>query len=110
MAAVKMNVLHLHLSDDQGFRVESKKFPKLQELGSDGLYYTQAQMRDLIEYARDRGIRVLPEFDMPGHSHVVVCGLSGFGERAGALCDRAAMGNFRSGDGSFAGIHFQISG
>ena len=68
MAAVKMNVLHLHLSDDQGFRVESKEFPKLQELGSDGLYYTQAQMRDLIEYARDRGIRVLPEFDMPGHA------------------------------------------
>src|SRR5215467_7480869 len=41
MAAVKMNVLHLHLSDDQGFRVESKKFPKLHEMGSDGLYYTQ---------------------------------------------------------------------
>lgn len=68
MAAVKMNVLHLHLSDDQGFRVESKEFPKLQGLGSDGLYYTQAEMRELIEYARDRGIRVLPEFDMPGHS------------------------------------------
>jgi hexosaminidase len=68
MAAVKMNVLHLHLSDDQGFRVESKEFPKLQELGSDGLYYTQAEMRELIDYARDRGIRVLPEFDMPGHS------------------------------------------
>ena len=68
MAAVKMNVLHLHLSDDQGFRVESKEFPKLQELGSDGLYYTQAEMRELIEYARDRGIRILPEFDMPGHS------------------------------------------
>ncbi|MGA8677110.1 MAG: family 20 glycosylhydrolase [Candidatus Acidiferrales bacterium] len=68
MAAVKMNVLHLHLSDDQGFRVESREFPKLQKLGSDGLYYTQAEMRELIEYARDRGIRILPEFDMPGHS------------------------------------------
>ncbi len=68
MAAVKMNVLHLHLSDDQGFRVESKEFPKLQELGSDGEFYTQAEMRELIEYARDRGIRILPEFDMPGHS------------------------------------------
>jgi hexosaminidase len=68
MEAVKMNVFHWHLSDNQGFRVESKKFPKLQELGSDGLYYTQEQIRELIEYARDRGIRVVPEFDMPGHS------------------------------------------
>ncbi|HZR66451.1 MAG TPA: family 20 glycosylhydrolase [Terriglobales bacterium] len=68
MAAVKMNVFHWHLSENQGFRVESKKFPKLQEMGSDGLYYTQEQVRDVIDYARDRGIRVIPEFDMPGHS------------------------------------------
>lgn len=68
MAAVKLNVLHWHLSDDQGFRVESKRFPKLQELGSDGHYYTQPQIRAVIEYARDRGIRVVPEFDMPGHA------------------------------------------
>jgi hexosaminidase len=68
MAAVKMNVLHLHLSDDQGFRLESREFPKLQELGSDGMYYTQSEMRELIAYAGDRGIRVVPEFDMPGHS------------------------------------------
>jgi len=45
MAAVKMNVFHWHLSDDQGFRVESKTFPKLQELGSDGLYFSQDQIR-----------------------------------------------------------------
>jgi len=68
MAAVKMNVLHWHLSDDQGFRVESKRFPKLHEMGSDGLYYPQAEIRDFIAYAHDRGIRVLPEFDIPGHS------------------------------------------
>ena len=68
MAAVKLNVFHWHLSDNQGFRVESKKFPKLQEMGSDGLYYTQNEVRDLIAYARERGIRVVPEFDMPGHS------------------------------------------
>ena len=68
MEAVKMNVLHWHLSENQGFRVESKKFPKLQEMGSDGLYYTQEEVRELIEYARDRGIRVVPEFDVPGHS------------------------------------------
>jgi hexosaminidase len=68
MEAVKLNVLHLHLSDDQGFRVESLRYPKLQQMGSDGLFYTQEQIRDLIVYARDRGIRIVPEFDMPGHS------------------------------------------
>ena len=68
MAAVKLNVFHWHLSDNQGFRVESKKFPKLQELSSDDLYYTQEEIRDVIAYAHDRGIRVVPEFDMPGHS------------------------------------------
>jgi hexosaminidase len=68
MAAVKLNVFHWHLSENQGFRVESKKFSKLQGMGSDGLYYTQGEVRDLIAYARDRGIRVVPEFDMPGHS------------------------------------------
>jgi hexosaminidase len=68
MAAVKLNVFHWHLSEDQGFRVESKKFPKLTTLGSDGLFYTQDQVREIIAYAHDRGIRVMPEFDIPGHS------------------------------------------
>ena len=68
MEAVKMNVFHWHLSEDQGFRIESKIFPLLQEKGSDGLYYTQDQVRSILEYARDRGIRVIPEFDMPGHA------------------------------------------
>jgi hexosaminidase len=68
MAAVKLNVLHWHLSDDQGFRVESKRFPRLQEMGSDGLYYTQGEVRRVIAYAHERGIRVVPEFDMPGHT------------------------------------------
>ena len=68
MAAVKLNVFHWHLADDQGFRVESKLFPKLQQFGSDGQFYTQAEIRDIVAYARDRGIRVVPEFDMPGHT------------------------------------------
>ena len=67
MAAVKLNVLHLHLTEDQGFRVESRRYPKLHGMGSDGLYYTQDQLRDLVAYAAARGIRVVPEFDMPGH-------------------------------------------
>jgi len=68
MEAVKLNVFHWHLSDNQGFRVESKQFPLLQEKGSDGLFFTQEEIRQVIEYARDRGIRVIPEFDMPGHA------------------------------------------
>ena len=68
MAAVKMNVLHWHLSEDQGFRVESRVYPLLHEKGSDGLYYTQEQVKDIVRYAADRGIRVVPEFDMPGHT------------------------------------------
>lgn len=68
MAAVKLNVLHWHLSEDQGFRVESLRYPRLQRLGSDSLYYTQSQIRAIVAYARDRGIRVVPEFDMPGHA------------------------------------------
>ena len=68
MAAVKMNVLHWHLSEDQGFRIESRKFPRLHGEGSDGLYYTQEQIREVVAHARERGIRVVPEFDMPGHT------------------------------------------
>jgi hexosaminidase len=68
MAAVKLNVLHWHLTEDQGFRVESKVFPKLHQMGSGGDFYTQEDVRDIIAYAAARGIRVLPEFDVPGHS------------------------------------------
>ncbi len=68
MSVVKLNVMHWHLSEDQGFRVEGTTFPKLHQLGSDGLYYTQQQIRDVVAYAADRGIRVVPEFDMPGHT------------------------------------------
>lgn len=68
MAAVKMNVFHWHLSEYQAFRIESKTFPKLQEMGSGGHYYTQKDVKEIIDYAADRGIRVIPEFDLPGHS------------------------------------------
>jgi hexosaminidase len=68
MAAVKLNVLHLHLSDDQAFRVESRLFPRLHTEGSGGNYYTQDDVREIVAYAADRGIRVVPEFDLPGHA------------------------------------------
>ena len=74
MAAVKLNVFHWHLTEDQGFRIESKKFPKLHQMGSDGNFYTQEQAREVIAYAAARGIRVVPEFDMPGHATAWVVG------------------------------------
>lgn len=68
MVVARLNVFHWHLSDDQGFRAESKKFPRFTELASQGKFYTQDEMREIVAYARARGIRVVPEFDMPGHT------------------------------------------
>ncbi len=85
MAAYKMNRLHWHLSDDQGWRVEIKDFPKLTEIGawrdgtmvakdfasSDGIryggFYTQEELREVVAYAAARGITIIPEIDLPGH-------------------------------------------
>ena len=68
MEAVKLNVFHWRFADDQGFHVESRKFPLLQQKGSGGFYYSQDEVREIIGYAHDRGIRVVPEFDMPCHT------------------------------------------
>merc|ERR1712048_671531 len=70
MSFDKMNVLHLHASDMCRFGVESKLFPELTEslAGIKAGHYTQDDIRELIAYARDRGVRILPEFDMPGHA------------------------------------------
>ncbi len=68
MSLVKLNVLHLHLTEDQGFRIESRTHPELQARGSDGQYFTQEQIRDIVAYAQARGVRVVPEFDIPGHA------------------------------------------
>lgn len=72
MAAVKLNVLHLHLSNDQGFRVESKVFPALHLKASDGSYYTQQNIKEIIQYAGQRGIRIVPEFVVPGHTTAIL--------------------------------------
>lgn len=79
IARYKYNYLHLHLSDDQGWRVEIKKYPRLTEVGSvradtegDGVphrgYYTQEQLRDIVAFAAQRHIEIIPEIDIPGHS------------------------------------------
>jgi hexosaminidase len=72
MSKLKFNVLHLHLSDDQAFRVESKIFPNLHKNNNDKNFYNQQQMRDLVVYALERGIRTVPEFDVPGHVSAMV--------------------------------------
>ena len=94
MAAVKMNVLHLHLTEDQGFRIESKVFPKLHQLGSDGMYFTQVQIKEIIEYAADRGIRVMPEFDLPGHSTSWFVAYPGFSSAPGSYTIERKFGIF----------------
>jgi hexosaminidase len=94
MAAVKLNVFHWHLSDDQGFRVESKKFPKLQQLGSDGHFYTQAELRQVVAYARERGIRVVPEFDIPGHTLAWLPGMPQIASTTGSFNIGRTWGGF----------------
>mgnify|MGYP003312977100 FL=1 len=63
MAFLKLNVLHLHLSDDQGFRFRSEAFPGLASTES----YSQTELEDLVSYAGDLGVRIIPELDVPGH-------------------------------------------
>ncbi|MDF7659719.1 family 20 glycosylhydrolase [Erwiniaceae bacterium L1_54_6] len=71
IAAARMNVFHWHLTDDQGWRFASSHYPQLQEKASDGRYYTQQEMRDVVQYAMQRGIRVVPEIDLPGHASAI---------------------------------------
>ncbi|AZS44720.1 Beta-N-acetylhexosaminidase [Microbacterium oleivorans] len=77
-ASLKLNVLHLHLSDDQGWRLELRSRPALTEKGSaaavdgaPGGFYTQDDYRAIVDYAASRHMTVIPEFDMPGHTHAV---------------------------------------
>lgn len=77
MSRVKMNVLHFHLSDDQGWRIESLKYPQLHGVNQE--YYTQAQLRELVEYARVRGIEIIPEIDLPGHTTAILNAIADLG-------------------------------
>ncbi|MFL4950173.1 beta-N-acetylhexosaminidase [Streptomyces sp. MMS24-I31] len=91
MAAHKLNVLHLHLTDDQGWRVEIRRYPRLTEVGSwrartrighgastvweekpHGGYYTQDDIREIVAYAAERHVSVVPEIDVPGHSQAAI--------------------------------------
>jgi hexosaminidase len=89
IALYKINVLHLHLSDDQGWRIEIKSWPNLaliggktQVGGGDGGYYTQAQYSDIVAYAQARYITIVPEIDLPGHINAA---LASYGELNGGI-------------------------
>ncbi|MCK7596229.1 beta-N-acetylhexosaminidase [Microbulbifer sp. CAU 1566] len=71
MAAAKLNVFHWHLTDDQGWRLQSHAYPKLHETAPGGNFYTHEQVRDIVAYAAARGIVVVPEIDMPGHTSAI---------------------------------------
>ncbi len=79
LTTYKMNHLHLHLSDDQGWRIEIKSWPKLTEIGGstevgggEGGYYTQEQYSEIVRYAEERHITIIPEIDMPGHTNAAL--------------------------------------
>jgi len=81
MSLLKMNVFHWHLVDDEGWRIESKKFPQLNKIGSyrDSLnskqrngYYTIEEIKEVIQYAKEHYIKVIPEVEMPGHSRAIM--------------------------------------
>ncbi|TMN72530.1 hypothetical protein CWB85_06910 [Pseudoalteromonas sp. S1727] len=72
LASAKFNVFHWHLTDDQGWRIELHSYPRLHQHASDGLYYTQAEIKEVVAYAAKLGIRVVPEFDVPGHASTIV--------------------------------------
>lgn len=81
-ALYKINKVHLHLSDDQGWRLEIKKYPELTQIGGStevgggkGGYYTQEQFKDMVNYANERYVEIIPEFDMPGHINAALASL-----------------------------------
>ncbi|WP_426092038.1 beta-N-acetylhexosaminidase [Flavobacterium sp. DSR3-2] len=83
MASMKMNVFHWHLADDQGWRIELKNHPKLTELASDGNFYTQEEIKNIVKYADERGILVIPEIDVPGHASALLTAYPEIGSKVG---------------------------
>ncbi|MBG6187613.1 beta-N-acetylhexosaminidase [Flavobacterium sp. CAN_S2] len=83
MASMKMNVFHWHLADDQGWRIQLKNHPKLTELASDGYFYTQEEIKNIVTYADERGILVIPEIDVPGHASALLTAYPEIGSKIG---------------------------
>jgi hexosaminidase len=127
LAAFKLNTFHWHLTEDQGWRLEIKKYPKLTEIGGwrketivgharrgptsydgtrHGGFYTQDQAREVVAYARDRGVTVLPEIEMPGHSLAALAAYPEFANVPGPFEVRTTWGIsdevFSPSEGTFA--------
>lgn len=85
LAAMKMNVFHWHLVDDQGWRIEMKKHRKLIDVASDGMYYTQEEIKNIVKYADERGILVVPEIDVPGHGSAILTAYPEIGSKVTTL-------------------------
>lgn len=83
MASMKMNIFHWHLADDQGWRIQLKNHPKLTELASDGYFYTQEEIKNIAQYADERGILVIPEIDIPGHASALLTAYPEIGSKVG---------------------------
>ncbi len=90
MALFKLNRMHWHLTDDQGWRIEIKKYPKLTEVGSTRIdgegtehkgYYTQEEVKDIVKYAADRFITIVPEIELPGHELAAISLIRNFPAR-----------------------------
>lgn len=112
MALYKFNRFHWHLTDDQGWRIEIKKYPRLQEVAAvrkqtltghhrfsttyDGKpyggYYTQEEVRDIVKYAAEKNITIIPEIEMPGHSQAVLTAYPSFGNTGGPYEVRTTWG------------------
>ena len=89
----KLNVLHLHLTDNQGWRLALDKYPDLAQKGSyyedfpelSGKYYTKAELKELVAYAEARGVEIIPEVDLPGHSLALLAGMPELSCRGGVF-------------------------
>lgn len=92
MAMVKLNVLHLHLSDDQGYAIQSKQFPKLNE--GNGPYLTHIQIKELIAHGKRRGVRIIPEIDVPSHATSILRAYPEFGAAQGPYETQRQYGIF----------------
>lgn len=106
LAAMKMNVFHWHLVDDQGWRIEMKKGTntKLITLASDGLYYTQEEIRNIVKYADERGILIVPEIDVPGHGSSILTAFPEIGSKAITLTGGTSEQNIQGTGISTYGI------
>ncbi|GAA5085316.1 hexosaminidase [Thermocatellispora tengchongensis] len=88
LALHKLNVLHLHLTDDQGWRLESKRYPRLTEVGARrGGHYSQEDIREIVAYAAARFVTVVPEIEMPGHAQAAIAAYPRLGNHPGRRLD-----------------------